>query len=115
MRLGRGSDAASMLFVFRDVNGNVETLATRMVANISDAMLHYVAREPKRKRCAMWLTAWSTRQRTDEAANEAAPFAYTPCLRLAPMKSSRSPSSTAFVLLISTLVRRSLIRLLSST
>jgi len=53
-----------MLFVFRDVNGNVETLATRMVANISDAMLHYVAREPKRKRCATWLTAWSTRQRT---------------------------------------------------
>src|ERR1700680_2485748 len=105
MRLGRGSDAASMLFVFRDVNGNVETLATRMVANISDAMLHYVAREPKRKRCATWLTAWSTRQRTDKAA----PFAYTPCLRLAPMKSSRSPSSTAFVLLISTLVRRSLI------
>jgi len=42
-------------------------------------------------------------------------FAYTPCLRLAPMKSSRSPSSTAFVLLISTFVRRSLIRLLSST
>src|ERR1700732_5011990 len=108
MRLGRGSDAASMLFVFRDVNGNVETQATRMVANISDAMLQYVAREPKRKRCATWLT----RQRANEAANEAAPFAYTPCLRLAPMKSSRSPSSTAFVLLISTLVRRSLIRLL---
>jgi hypothetical protein len=41
--------------------------------------------------------------------------AYTPCLRLAPMKSSRSPSSTAFVLLISTFVRRSLMRLLSST
>jgi hypothetical protein len=40
---------------------------------------------------------------------------YTPCLRLAPMKSSRSPSSTAFVLLISTFVRRSLMRLLSST
>jgi hypothetical protein len=41
--------------------------------------------------------------------------AYTPCLRLAPMKSSRSPSSTAFVLLISTFVRKSLMRLLSST
>ena len=40
---------------------------------------------------------------------------YTPCFRLASMKGSRSPSSTFCVLLISTLVRRSLIRLWSST
>ena len=39
----------------------------------------------------------------------------TPCFRLAWMKTSRSPSSTFCVLLISTLVRRSLMRLLSST
>ena len=39
----------------------------------------------------------------------------TPCFRLASMKASRSPSSTFWVLLISTLVRRSLIRLWSST
>ena len=39
----------------------------------------------------------------------------TPCFRLAEMKASRSPSSTFCVLLISTLVRRSLMRLWSST
>src|SRR2546425_4065583 len=40
---------------------------------------------------------------------------YTPCFRLAAMKSSRSPSSTACVLPTSTLVRRSLMRDWSST
>ena len=39
----------------------------------------------------------------------------TPCLRDASMKGSRSPSSTFWVADISTLVRRSLMRLLSST
>ena len=39
----------------------------------------------------------------------------TPCLRLADMKSSRSPSSTACVLPTSWLVRRSLMRDWSST
>src|SRR5207249_5885253 len=40
---------------------------------------------------------------------------YTPCLRLAVMKSSRSPSSTDCVLPVSTPVRRSLMRDWSST
>ena len=40
---------------------------------------------------------------------------HTPCFRLASMSWSRSPSSTFCVLLISTLVRRSLMRLWSST
>src|SRR5713101_5579216 len=40
---------------------------------------------------------------------------YTPCFRLAVMKSSRSPSSTAWVLPTSTPVRRSLMRDWSST
>src|SRR5262245_61715667 len=40
---------------------------------------------------------------------------YSPCLRLASRNGSRSPSSTAVVLPISTLVRRSLMRDWSST
>jgi hypothetical protein len=41
-----------MPFVFRDVNGNGETQATRMVANISDAMLRWIAvNEATSKRC----------------------------------------------------------------
>jgi peptide chain release factor 2 len=40
---------------------------------------------------------------------------HTPCLRLAVMKASRSPSNTFWVLEISTLVRKSLMRLWSST
>ena len=39
----------------------------------------------------------------------------TPCFSDASMKASRSPSSTFCVALISTLVRKSLMRLLSST
>jgi hypothetical protein len=95
-----------------------------MVATISDAMLRLIAvNEPTSKRCG-WrggvllkprrlLHVCSTFVRV--LLEFCLSFAYTPCLRLAPMKSSRSPSSTAFVLLISTFVRRSLMRLLSST
>jgi hypothetical protein len=84
-----------------------------MVATISDAMLRLIAvNEPTSKRCG-WRGGVLLKPRRLRAV--CLSFAYTPCLRLAPMKSSRSPSSTAFVLLISTFVRRSLMRLLSST
>nr|VFJ48614.1 MAG: hypothetical protein BECKDK2373C_GA0170839_102223 [Candidatus Kentron sp. DK] len=43
------------------------------------------------------------------------PDSYTPCFKLASMNLSRSPSSTAWVLPISTPVRRSLIRDWSNT
>jgi hypothetical protein len=84
-----------------------------MVANISDAMLRWIAmNEAPSKRCG-WRGGVLLKPR--RVLDCCSTFAYTPCLRLAPMKSSRSPSSTAFVLLISTFVRKSLMRLLSST
>jgi len=49
MRLGRGPDTGFVLFALRCLNDNhtdndnVETQATRMVANISDAMLRWIA------------------------------------------------------------------------
>ena len=59
--------------------------------------------------------AWYARRHGGVGGAGGAGVHQTPCFSEASMKASRSPSSTFCVAEISTLVRRSLMRLLSST
>ncbi len=61
------------------------------------------------------LFGWETKSKTAHGSWPRAGTDHRPCLRLAAMNWSRSPSSTFWVAEVSTLVRRSLMRLWSST